>query len=881
MDFSERFELLEKLGAGSFATVYRARDRELGREVAVKQIHSEYMSDSDQLERYWSEAQLLASLQHPNIVTIYDIDRGRGWLIMELMQANLSERLQGRPMDLRALKTTVAHSLRALKYLHDRGILHGDIKPTNLMVDHRKRVKLGDFGLARRVSDDDGSLLKGTTKYMAPEVLSEEWGEIGPSSDLYSIGFSAYELMCGSNFETLFPGLGAFGRDKQVAWMMWHAAKDRRLPPVNKVLEGVPEDLARVIDRLAEKDPAKRYQSAGEALKDLKVETKTGTTSVTTSMQPIQDEPAADKEQKKRLMLAGGALALSLIMSMAMLFWPSGNEGPAPDQAKVWFVSEVFTDSNELKVEDMERTFAEKIQLGDRPRIKLTNTGRNILLEELQPGDLLEIEQRPDADGNTVTYVTASRPVEATGRLERVNPTENSVTVAVESGSTRDNLDARLIDGCEIILNGQISRKIDDLRQGDVVTVRHLPELKGESGRIISYISATRVVEQVGFVIGYDSIQRELTWRIGEASDDQTVSRKLADDVTIQVDGDESQQLKADQLGAGDRIKVRYDDVVREIVAFRDRRVSGLIRSVDEDAMTVSALVEGRGEMQFAIEDGTEITIGLEPASIGDLRRDDAIEISFRDLGDEEFAARVIDARRTERYDRWGVVLTATRFDDSKIRWRPFARRDAENLTGILRKRYGIADSQLLVLTDQKRDTITKAIREMTPHLTKNSHLTVFVSVPATVSGDDVKLAVADTNLSSLDDTAVSLQWLLGALRDSSVGEAVVVTDCSRESNTAVFGSAMSDEKMLESLAAGPANANVALIAGSSGEQIGLEWPEQESGVVGAVLKRAYAGEADADRDARISNAELAQFLEKEIPSVVVDGKMQSPVTVK
>ncbi|MFM7159467.1 MAG: protein kinase domain-containing protein, partial [Planctomycetaceae bacterium] len=100
-----RYELVDKIASGSFATVYRGRDRELGRDVAIKQIHPQYLSDSRQLERYWGEAQLLASLQHPNIVTIYDLVRDRGWLIMELMQSDLSRVAGRRQMDLDALRT--------------------------------------------------------------------------------------------------------------------------------------------------------------------------------------------------------------------------------------------------------------------------------------------------------------------------------------------------------------------------------------------------------------------------------------------------------------------------------------------------------------------------------------------------------------------------------------------------------------------------------------------------------------------------------------------------------------------------------------------------------------------------------------------------------
>ena len=124
------------------------------------------------------------------------------------MRGSLSQGATGEPIDLDFLRILLIDCLSALHFLHANGVIHGDIKPSNMLVDGRNRVKIGDFGLARRASNEGGSLLKGTTKYMAPELIHPQFGEVGPASDLYSLGFSAYELMCGRSSSRSFPAWG-------------------------------------------------------------------------------------------------------------------------------------------------------------------------------------------------------------------------------------------------------------------------------------------------------------------------------------------------------------------------------------------------------------------------------------------------------------------------------------------------------------------------------------------------------------------------------------------------------------------------------------------------------------------------------------------------
>ncbi len=263
MCLNGRYRLDAQIGAGGMSTVYRAFDTTLERRVAVKLMHREIASDSDQLERFRREARSVAQLSHPHIVGVIDAgeEDGRPYIVLEYVEGEtLKERI--RRMGRLPVDEAIAYAIeiaRALGAAHGQAIVHRDIKPQNVLVDEEGSAKVTDFGIARSLEHEgltaDGRVL-GTTDYVSPEQALGH--DVDGQSDIYSLGVVLYEMLTG---DVPFHG------ENQVSVAMKHVRED--LPDVQLMRPEVSARLAAVLDRMTDKDLALRHPDAESLELDL------------------------------------------------------------------------------------------------------------------------------------------------------------------------------------------------------------------------------------------------------------------------------------------------------------------------------------------------------------------------------------------------------------------------------------------------------------------------------------------------------------------------------------------------------------------------------------------------------------------------------------
>lgn len=251
-----RYTLIRRIGSGGMADVWLARDGELGREVAVKVLHDNFARDGEFVARFRREASSAAALQHPNVVAVFD--RGAVedtyYIAMEYVEGASLRELVNKGLTIPEAVEVVRQILAAAGYAHERGLVHRDLKPMNVLIDGSGRVRVTDFGIARATGNSEitrtGSVL-GTAQYLSPEQA--QGFEVTDTSDIYAIGIILFEMLTGRV---------PFDGDNAVAIAMKQVSEPPPAP--SSINPNVPPALDAVVLKALAKDPADRYSSAAE-----------------------------------------------------------------------------------------------------------------------------------------------------------------------------------------------------------------------------------------------------------------------------------------------------------------------------------------------------------------------------------------------------------------------------------------------------------------------------------------------------------------------------------------------------------------------------------------------------------------------------------------
>jgi eukaryotic-like serine/threonine-protein kinase len=313
------YEIQSSIGAGGMGEVYRARDSRLGRDVAIKVLPASFSADPDRLQRFAQECRATAALNHPNILSIFDIGEtgGAPYVVSELLEGEtLRDRLREGALPSRKTIDYARQIASGLAAAHEKGITHRDLKPENLFITGDGRVKILDFGLAKLMqpeADESGSAptqqiatdagtVMGTVGYMAPEQVRGKPAD--PRSDIFAFGAILYEMLSGKR---------AFHGDSPVDTMSAILKEDP--PDLSETNRNISSSLERIVRHCLEKNPAERFQSA----RDLAFNLEALTDVSSSSRGGIQALPL-EEEKKKRSRLVAALVTVLVLASWAGIY---------------------------------------------------------------------------------------------------------------------------------------------------------------------------------------------------------------------------------------------------------------------------------------------------------------------------------------------------------------------------------------------------------------------------------------------------------------------------------------------------------------------------------------------------------------------------------
>jgi serine/threonine protein kinase len=438
------YRLDARIGEGGMGVVYKGWDTHLDRPTAIKVLSAKAVADPERKRRFVQEAKSASALNHPNIVTIYDVDcvDGVDFIAMEYIDGEtLDRRIGPHGMRLNLMLKYAAQVADALTRAHGAGIIHRDLKPGNIMVDRHEQVKVLDFGLAKLTEKASGEVettltlkpqteegtIVGTVAYMSPEQA--EGKLVDARSDIFSFGSLLYEMVTGRR---------PFQGETKMSTLS--AILSKNPEPVTARTPGIPHELERIISRCLRKDPDRRFQQMAEvklALEDLKEESESA--SSTTAVADV-------KPRRGRLVWLAAALAVLMVAGAGFL-WRRGRPAPSSDSSLMrrvtfdsgWTTDPALSPDGKLLAYASDRATGQNLDiwiqhLGGGDAVRLTNWESDEMEPDFSPdGSRIVFRSSRQGGGIYVVPVLGGEPtlVAPKGFRPRFSPDGNLIAYSV------------------------------------------------------------------------------------------------------------------------------------------------------------------------------------------------------------------------------------------------------------------------------------------------------------------------------------------------------------------------------------------------------------------------------------------------------------------
>ena len=624
-----RYELLEKIGDGGMAVVYKAKDRLLNRAVAVKILKPEYTNDDKFINNFRKESHAAASLSHPNIVSIYDVGKegNINYIVMELVEGMPLSRLikQQAPLDYNTVIDFSKQIASGLAAAHKHGIVHRDVKPHNILVNEDGVCKIADFGIAKAIStttivEGTGETIMGSVHYFSPEQA--RGGYVDEKSDIYSLGIVMYEMLTGQV---------PFDADNPVSVALMHI--NEPITPPSKIVDGIPPGLEKIVMKATDKFPSNRYGSAEDVIDALDnvdlVSRVVGNSVFMGQEQPrpapapvydpyMYDDPmngmdsvtpaaAAEKKKKRRRMITALIIIAAVIAGLLIAGFSLGIIGKAdidvPDlSGKTVEEATKIAEAKDLKVEVDKYEESDEYKVGeimdqDPPageKVRKNTTIKVIVSKGSDESILPNVVGLTEKDATSiledagykveVKEVTEPQPK---GIVVNQSPSagekvKNGSTVTIEVsdgegkedgtvpnliGLSKSDAEKKIVNaGFEV---GKVSEESNsEFSAGKVIDQQYPAGETLEKGKSISFtVSKGQGSGQVTLAIDYDSAQNDVFYLTVTVSDAKGTRNVISNSQRKKKDGGETIKIKGTGQGT---ITVVFDNdtVMRRNVNF-------------------------------------------------------------------------------------------------------------------------------------------------------------------------------------------------------------------------------------------------------------------------------------------------------------------------